>query len=74
MFDEARNLPTSPSSLVIKEEPCDIDTVLINWEISDERFEEHQESTGSQCHDNESPNEKGKVPFILFNMNIYNVT
>ncbi|XP_033968745.1 uncharacterized protein LOC117468618 [Trematomus bernacchii] len=58
VFDEARNLPTSPSSLVIKEEPCDIDTVLINWEISDERFEEHQESTGSQCHDNESPNEK----------------
>ncbi|KAF3839545.1 hypothetical protein F7725_018262 [Dissostichus mawsoni] len=58
VFDEARNLPTSPSSLVIKEEPCDIDTVLIKWEMSDERFEEHQESTGSLCHDNESPTEK----------------
>ncbi|XP_070691946.1 uncharacterized protein [Pempheris klunzingeri] len=52
--EAARNLPTSPSSLVIKEEPCDIDTVLIKWEMSEERFGEHQESTSSPCQDKES--------------------
>ncbi|XP_044214460.1 uncharacterized protein LOC122986966 isoform X1 [Thunnus albacares] len=39
-----RNLPKSPSSIVVKEEPCDVDTVLIKWEMSEERFGEHQES------------------------------
>ncbi|XP_068426279.1 uncharacterized protein [Clinocottus analis] len=56
--DEARNLPMSPSSLVIKEEPCDIDTVLIKWEMSEERFGEHPESVGSPCQDKESPSVK----------------
>lgn len=59
--ETARNLPTSPSSLVIKEEPCDIDTVLIKWEMSEERFGEHQESSGSPCQDNESPTTKKKT-------------
>lgn len=59
--ETARNLPTSPSSLVIKEEPCDIDTVLIKWEMSEERFGEHQESSGSPCQDNESPTTKKKL-------------
>ncbi|XP_040899355.1 uncharacterized protein LOC121185374 isoform X2 [Toxotes jaculatrix] len=52
--EAARNLPTSPSSLVVKEEPCDIDAVLIKWEMSEERFGEHQESTCSPCQDKES--------------------
>ncbi|GAA6217291.1 uncharacterized protein LOC108899528 [Lates japonicus] len=56
--EAARNLPTSPSSLVVKEEPCDVDTVLIKWEMSEERFGEHQESTGSPCQDRESPSGK----------------
>ncbi|XP_076594144.1 uncharacterized protein LOC143325127 isoform X1 [Chaetodon auriga] len=58
--EAARNPPTSPSSLVVKEEPCDIDTVLIKWEMSEERFGEHQESTGSPCQDKESPSVKKK--------------
>ncbi|XP_023262957.1 uncharacterized protein LOC111655699 [Seriola lalandi dorsalis] len=58
--EAARNLPTSPSSLVVKEEPCDIDTVLIKWEMSEERFGEYQESTGSTCQDESSPNLKKK--------------
>ncbi|KAM8734281.1 uncharacterized protein AB9X84_023128 [Acanthopagrus schlegelii] len=59
--EATRNLPTSPSSLVIKEEPCDVDTVLIKWEMSEERLgehqerlREHQESTDSPCQDQES--------------------
>ncbi|XP_019962393.2 uncharacterized protein [Paralichthys olivaceus] len=52
--DAARLLPSSPSSLVVKEEPCDIDAVLIKWEMSEERFGECQESTGSTCQDEES--------------------
>ncbi|XP_073342262.1 uncharacterized protein [Pagrus major] len=52
--EATRNLPTSPSSLVIKEEPCDVDTVLIKWEMSEERLGEHQESTGSPYQDQES--------------------
>jgi len=46
--EEAGNLPRSPGGgLVIKEEPCDIDTVLIKWEMSEERFRDLQESPGS---------------------------
>lgn len=62
--EAARNLPTSPSSLVIKEEPCDIDTVLIKWEMSEERFAEHQESTGSLYPDKESPGIKNNIERI----------
>ncbi|XP_039972660.1 uncharacterized protein LOC120783629 isoform X2 [Xiphias gladius] len=58
--EAARNLPASPSSLVVKEEPCDIDTVLIKWEMSEERFGEHRESTGSPCRDKERPSVKRK--------------
>lgn len=64
--EAARNPPTSPSSLVVKEEPCDIDTVLIKWEMSEERFGEHQESTGSPCQDKESPSVKSNVSYPLF--------
>lgn len=38
------NTPTSPSDIIIKDEPCDIDAVLIKWEMSEERFGEHQHS------------------------------
>ncbi|XP_030606002.1 uncharacterized protein LOC115794566 isoform X2 [Archocentrus centrarchus] len=31
--EAARNMPTPPSSLVVKEEPCDVDAVLIKWEM-----------------------------------------
>ncbi|XP_074508830.1 uncharacterized protein LOC141778451 [Sebastes fasciatus] len=53
--EAVRNLPTSPSSIVIKEEPCDIDTVLIKWEMSEDRFRDYQESTGSPRQDTDSP-------------------
>lgn len=45
-----RNLPKSPSSIVVKEEPCDIDTVLIKWEMSEERYGDHQESADPGQH------------------------
>ncbi|XP_037308925.2 uncharacterized protein LOC119197070 isoform X1 [Pungitius pungitius] len=47
------NLPMSPGGFVIKEEPCDIDPVLIKLEMSDERFEELREGAGHPCEDNE---------------------
>ncbi|KAG8009835.1 hypothetical protein GBF38_013885 [Nibea albiflora] len=59
--ETANNLPQSPSGIVVKEEPCEMDTVLIKWEMSEERFGEHQESTGSLCQDNESPDVKEKL-------------
>lgn len=59
--EAARNLPTSPSCIVVKEEPCDVNTVLIKWEMSEERFGEQQESTGSPCQDDESPGLKKKL-------------
>lgn len=59
--EAARNIPTSPSSLVVKEEPCDIDTVLIKWEMSEERFTERQESAGGPCQDNQSLSVKKKL-------------
>ncbi|XP_044062992.1 uncharacterized protein LOC122881201 isoform X2 [Siniperca chuatsi] len=59
--EAARNLLTSPCSLVVKEEPCDINTVLIKWEMSEERFGEHQESTSSPCQEEESPSVKNKL-------------
>ncbi|XP_008299780.1 uncharacterized protein LOC103372035 [Stegastes partitus] len=59
--EAARNIPTSPGSLVVKEEPCDIDTVLIKWEMSEERFAEHQESADGPCQDKQSPSVKKKL-------------
>ncbi|KAM6994561.1 uncharacterized protein LKV04_006924 [Tautogolabrus adspersus] len=54
--DAARNLPTPPSSsVVIKEEPCDIDTVLIKWEMNEERIVDAGETTSSPCQEKESP-------------------
>lgn len=59
-FSEAtRNLPISPSSLVVKEEPCDMATVFIKWEMSEEGLGEAQESTVTSHPDKESPGEKG---------------
>ncbi|XP_027143300.1 uncharacterized protein LOC104934044 [Larimichthys crocea] len=52
--ETANNLSQSPSGIVVKEEPCEIDAVLIKWEMSEERFGEHQESSGSPCQDTES--------------------
>ncbi|XP_061770963.1 uncharacterized protein LOC133561592 [Nerophis ophidion] len=43
----------SSSGLAVKEEPCDIDAVLIKWEMSEERFREQQERDGSLCWDEE---------------------
>ncbi|XP_034554468.1 uncharacterized protein LOC117823392 [Notolabrus celidotus] len=54
--DAARNQTTSPSSsVVVKEEPCEIDTVFIKWEMSEERITEAPESTSGLCPDKESP-------------------
>ncbi|KAM9310331.1 uncharacterized protein KZ484_026224 [Pholidichthys leucotaenia] len=44
--EPGRNPPTSPGSLAVKEEPCEMDTIMIKWEMSDETFSEHQDSTG----------------------------
>lgn len=57
------NLPTSPSSLVVKEEPCDMATVFIKWEMSEEGLGEHQESVGAPCQERESPSEKSNVSY-----------
>ncbi|XP_060905905.1 uncharacterized protein LOC132983565 [Labrus mixtus] len=61
--DAGRNLPTSPSSsgLVIKEEPCDIDTVLIKWEMNEERIMDGGETTSSLCQEKESPSAKKQL-------------
>ncbi|KAI3360597.1 hypothetical protein L3Q82_002465 [Scortum barcoo] len=57
--EAAKNLPGSPpSALAIKEEPCEVDTVLIKWEMSEEKIGEHLGSTASSCPDKESPSEK----------------
>ncbi|XP_017293408.1 uncharacterized protein LOC108248877 [Kryptolebias marmoratus] len=56
--DAARILPPSPSSLVVKEEPCDIDTVLIQWEMSEERAADLAETSGSPSQD--KPSRSGK--------------
>ncbi|KAM7383020.1 hypothetical protein PAMP_002708 [Pampus punctatissimus] len=55
--EAVRNLPASPSSsssIIIKEEPCDIDAVLIKWEMSEERCGEHQENVDVPCQSIES--------------------
>ncbi|XP_071763281.1 uncharacterized protein LOC139917944 [Centroberyx gerrardi] len=56
-----RNLPASPGNLIVKEEPCDIDTVLIKWEMSEQRFEDCQESAGAPCQDEPSPSVKRRL-------------
>ncbi|KAM4735576.1 uncharacterized protein FYW61_006028 [Anableps anableps] len=58
----ARNLPTSPSSLVVKEEPCDVDAVLIEWELSEERAAEAQQRAASPGPDQQSPDGKHDSP------------
>ncbi|XP_028984352.1 uncharacterized protein LOC114842719 [Betta splendens] len=55
LSEVARNLTTSPSGLVVKEEPYDIDTVMIKWEMSERRLGEQQEIRDSPCHDKEGP-------------------
>lgn len=59
--EAARNLPTSPSSVVVKEEPCDMDAVLIKLEMSEERITEIPESTSSLCQEQESPSVTKKL-------------
>ncbi|XP_074539426.1 uncharacterized protein LOC141800652 isoform X1 [Halichoeres trimaculatus] len=61
--DAARNQTTSPSSsIMVKEEPCDIDdTVLIKWEMSEERIMGALESTSSLNQDKESPDGTKKL-------------
>lgn len=62
--EAARNMPTSPSSLLVKEEPCDVDAVLIEWELSEERAAESQEQPGSPCPDQQSPHGKHDSPGV----------
>lgn len=52
--ETARNLPSSPSSLVIKQEPSDMDAVLVKCEMKEEGFGPQQESTRSPCQEKES--------------------
>ncbi|XP_047453894.1 uncharacterized protein LOC125015893 [Mugil cephalus] len=54
--EAARNMPTSPSGLVVKEEPCDVD--LIKWEMSEERAAEHQDSGSSPRQDRDGASGK----------------
>lgn len=63
--EATRNPPTSPSSLVVKEEPCDMATVFIKWEMSEEGLGEHQESVGAPCQEKESPSEKSNVSYLF---------
>ncbi|XP_028280567.1 uncharacterized protein LOC114448079 [Parambassis ranga] len=53
--EAARNMAPSPSSLVVKEEPCDVDAVLIKWEMCEDRLMERQESAASPSQDQQSP-------------------
>ena len=58
--EEARNLPASPCNLVVKEEPCDIDTLSIKWELSEGGFAEPEEKEGNLSQGEESPGVKSK--------------
>lgn len=51
--DVAENGPTSPSSCAVKEEPCEIDQVFIQWEISQQEPEPQQQDGDTQ--DNKTP-------------------
>ncbi|XP_030013651.1 uncharacterized protein LOC115435409 isoform X2 [Sphaeramia orbicularis] len=63
--DRTGNLPTSPSSssggVVVKEEPCDTEAVFIKWEMSEERFKEHEESRSSPHPDLHGPRGQDKL-------------
>lgn len=63
--EAAGNLPMSPSSFVIKEEPCDIAPVLIKLEMSEESFGELHESAGHPYQDHQSPSVNGDAPYLL---------
>lgn len=56
--DAARNLPTSPSSIVVKEEPCDTDTVFIKWGMTEERISEGPERRNHLGQEQEIPGVK----------------
>ncbi|XP_068180627.1 uncharacterized protein [Antennarius striatus] len=56
--EAARNLPMSPSSFIVKEEPCDMETFFIKWEMSEEGFQEQTESTRSPYQGQETPCER----------------
>lgn len=62
-----RNLLTSPSSLAVKEEPCDVEAVLIQWELSEEKAAGAQERVGSPRPDLQSPDVKQNSPEHLEN-------
>lgn len=57
--DAVVNVPTSPSSSVVKEEPCDIDKVFIQWEISQQESQHQQEDGDTQ--ENKTPAENRNV-------------
>uniref|UniRef100_A0A1A8J0R6 Uncharacterized protein n=1 Tax=Nothobranchius kuhntae TaxID=321403 RepID=A0A1A8J0R6_NOTKU len=58
--EAARHLTTPPSSLVVKEEPCEVDAVLVKWEMSEERVAEPQERADVLCQDDSSLGVKQK--------------
>lgn len=62
--DAAVNVPTSPSSSVVKEEPCDIDKVFIQWEISQQESEHQQEDGDAQ--ESKTPAENRNVSHFSF--------
>ncbi|XP_061574526.1 calmodulin-regulated spectrin-associated protein 3-like [Cololabis saira] len=51
----------SPGSPVVKEEPCDINAILIEWEMSEERLSEQRDRPGSPLQDRWSPGEDVKL-------------
>ncbi|XP_077430999.1 uncharacterized protein LOC144057382 [Vanacampus margaritifer] len=46
-------------SVTVKEEPCNVDAVLVKWELSEESLREQQEQTGSSCWDAETEFREG---------------
>lgn len=62
--DAAGNVPTSPSSSAVKEEPCDVDEVLILWETSQQEAELPQEDGDTQ--ENKTPAENRNVSHFYF--------
>lgn len=63
MVEAVRNMSPSPSGLVVKEEPYDVD--LIKWEMSEERAAEHQDNgAGSPPQDREGPSAKSNEPVL----------
>lgn len=60
------NVPTSPSSCVVKEEPCDMSAVFIGWEMSEEGSVHHQEGADMPSQDNRIPSEKRNVFYLFY--------